>query len=186
MAVTDPNVQIIVPGKFIVFLGRADSPNVLQEVGEMRDNLVINFEESVYDIHGDSRGGDAGHPIEQQFLGQMGYGTLEFVRWNPTVIEYFETSGGILDVPGYIPDCKIGALKLQNHSFRMLFYPIRNQSRLRNFVCVTARRFHVIGGGTKHEHATLELQFHRAPCGHLKQDYIYDKDTTGLPAVDIC
>ena len=180
------DVDLVIPGRFYVLYARHDAPNVLLEAGEMRDDLNIQFTRAVNPINADSRGGDAGHAIEQQYLGEMGQVSLDLTRFSTTFTDYVATACGINAVQGTILDCEIGSLMMRDHSMRMLFYPLRNPTRARNFPCVTVERPHIIGGGTKLERCRLECTVHRAPCDHPKENVLYDQDFTGLPQLPVC
>lgn len=64
--------------------GAADA---LEELGRTRNGADNTFEGFFLDVPGDDHGGDDGHPIDIQYLGEIARVRLELTKWDTTVAD---------------------------------------------------------------------------------------------------
>lgn len=186
---------IVIPGKVDIFVACPFAYTIGEatitigtpvKLGESADEIRIAHNIFKNPVPGDRNGGRAGDPIEEQYLGESASVSLELSRFDLAVATVMQRAGGLLTVPGKIPNNVIGALMRRDHSYRVTFRATVDSSRTRNFWCGIVERAHILAGGTKFEMFQAEISFHRAPEGHWSSvdssfdTVLYDSVVTGI------
>lgn len=186
---------IVIPGRVDIYVACPFSYTIGEatiaagtpvKLGESADEIRLQHQIYKNPVPGDRNGGRSGDPIEEQYLGESASVSLELSRFDTGVAEALKQAGGLLTVPGKIPDTVMGALMRRDHSYRFTFKASVDSTRTKNFWCGIVEKAHILAGGTKFEMFQAEVNFHRAPPGHWSSNdssfdtVLYDSVITGI------
>jgi len=182
MTLQTPNDYILVPGKVDICVGFPSAYTTLYKIGESTDGIRVEKRIFLNGVPGDRYGGNAGPPIERQFLGAECSFQLSMSRVDSDQIVKIEKLGGLLSSAGTIPLAAIGALLHRDHGIRILLYATRDTTRSINFPCCIWDQPMTKNKGTKFEEVAMGITATRAPEGYwysAAEGILYNSDTTG-------
>lgn len=146
-------------GPVLVRTGTGSS-SALEDLGYTENGPEIDGEAFWLDVHGDQRGGDAGPPIDVQYIGEIVKVRLVLTRYDTAVLDkvicrLLAGTAGVTGTPGTL-------MFEETKYVRLLLSPT---SRPRNFVRAILRGVFGINKGTKHSKPTLDFECHADGTG---------------------
>jgi hypothetical protein len=198
-----PYIQVA--GKSNILIGFPDDDYAtVDRLGEQMDETRISVRHVLHDVPGDSQGGPAGDPIEQQILALQYTVQFNLSKWAPDVRDRLIQHNAMATL-GSFADSEIGALLLRDRSFRIVISPSRDSVIpagapgagedyfYYNFCCCTVTSPIETGQGTKFSALQFSMRAWRVPEGHplapgssgadFAEGLIWNRDTTGVPSL---
>lgn len=132
----------------------------LRTLGYTREGAETENEPFFLDIPGDENGGDAGPPIEIQYLGEIARIRLELTKWDSAIYTLIESNvpTGTAGQPGSVTP---GTLLLSGTKFYRICLAAATEPR--NFPCCIPRGARTINKGTKFSTAVIEFECYKHP-----------------------
>ena len=132
----------------------------LQSLGYTRDGAEEEHETFWIDVPGDENGGDAGPPVEIQYVGEIARVRLELTKWDSALIASIEANlpGGTAGLPTALTP---GTLLFTNTKFYRIL--IDGSVEPRNFPCSVPRGGRQLNKGTKFSTYVLEFECYKHP-----------------------
>ena len=90
-------------GLTLVKIDVSAAQDTWQDFGYTRDGVDISEQPFLLDIHGDENGGDAGPPIDSQFLGEIHTITCMMTKWDKTIENTIRNALRANATPGTLP-----------------------------------------------------------------------------------
>lgn len=116
--------------------------NALESLGYTLDGSQITEQTFTHPVHSDEHGGDAGPPVDMQYMGEVHLIRLLLTKWDATVgNKIMPIYGGTAGTPG-----TPGTLMFEN-AYRLL---IHTTNRPRNYPRVLFYEPRELNKGTKH------------------------------------
>lgn len=205
---TTPYIQVA--GKSNILIGfPQDDYAVMHRIGEQIDETRISVQQVLHAVPGDSQGGPAGEPIEDQILALIHTCQFNLSKWDPIVREKL-IRHNVMAKDGSFADSEIGSLLRRDRSFRIVISPSRNTTIpaidpitgvahpdagsdyfYYNFCCCTVTSPIETGQGTKFSALQFSMRAYRVPEGHplapgsnganFAEGLIWNRDITGVP-----
>lgn len=140
-------------------------------LGTSTDTTEFQNQPFLNDIHSDRHGGEAGPPIETQYLGHIVKFVIELTTWNDATLDLLRDramgpgDGAGLSNPTYGIDYqwKIGRNMFINNPIRVIANTERAED-VRNFWCCVNQEPIACGMGTKWAAWRIPFTAYRAPC----------------------
>lgn len=129
----------------------------------------VDLEENIFtlDVQGDEHGGDAGPPIDVQYLGQVDIVRMELSKYDKAVLDKIRArlwnSGFTTPAAGQVLSADIGALFFAGSKFFRLVLDAANGGFDRDYVKVIFREPITVNRGVKHSIARLTATCYREP-----------------------
>lgn len=186
---------IQVAGKSNIHIGDSDYSSggsgddvALAKLGEQMDDTVLEVQRFKHNVPGDRHGGPQGPPIEIQDLGVLVRGTLNLSRFDPDLMADLQGQNVNATI-GKVESSEVGTLLLLENAYRIVIEPMKDNTSdalsydpfFYNFVCCVIASPVVVNQGTKFSTLRLTFEAHRAPDGHDKAGFVWDRDDMGLP-----
>jgi hypothetical protein len=131
------------------------SQGALEELGRTRNGADLTFEGFFLDVPGDDHGGDDGHPIDIQYLGEIARVRLELTKWDASIADKVRprrNGRAFGRVTGH------GELMIQDGLYYRLLIDCANLPK--NFPCAFPRTPIELNKGTKFSILVVEFECH--------------------------
>lgn len=140
----------------------------------------VDIEENIFtlDVHGDEHGGDAGPPIDIQYLGQVDTVRMELSKWDEAVLDKIRSrlwnAGFTAPLAGQVLSTNIGALFFGGaFSFRLAL-DAANSGFDRDYIKVVFREPITVNRGVKHSIVRLTATCYREPAPGTGSARVFD------------
>lgn len=140
-------ITIQVPGLVTVKVDTGSS-NTLESLGYTENGIEITRKKFFLPVHGDENGGDAGPPVDQQYMGELDIIRMLFTKWDEAIgLKVRPTLyGGTAGTPG-----TAGTLMFQGtKSFRLVLDCLSDNAHDLNYPRVIFEEPEEVNHGTKH------------------------------------
>ncbi|MGD9644319.1 MAG: hypothetical protein AB7U73_01315 [Pirellulales bacterium] len=136
--------------------------SALELLGYSRDGVSIAYQQFTIPVPGDENGGDAGPPIDEQYLGEIALIRMVLSKFDMAILKKVESRirNGAWGVPG-----SAGTLRLNTtNSYRLV---IHTPTDPRNFPLAVPTGALETNKGTKYSEAILEWTAYKNASGIL-------------------
>lgn len=144
-------------------------------LGITEDSLQIREEVLTNPVYGDVNGGQAGQPIEEQYLGELHFVQFTLTSFNLAVHRALLGRAQVA-VPGTIPQANIGQFMMATRAIRLLINTPEVED-VRNYWCALPLQPIEYGVGTRAQSIQYGFVCRRPPCTHAKAEILYDNDS---------
>lgn len=146
----------------------------------------VEIEENIFTlpVHGDEHGGDAGPPIDIQYLGQVDTVRMELSKWDDAVLDRIRArlwnSGFTTPAAGQVLSANIGALFFGGGFYYRLALDAANSGFDRDYIRVIFQEPIIVNRGVKHSIARLTATCYREPSPGAGVARVFDSSVAAV------
>lgn len=146
----------------------------------------VEIEENIFTlpVHGDEHGGDAGPPIDIQYLGQVDTVRMELSKWDEAVLDKIRSrlwnSGFTAPLAGQVLSADIGALFFGGSKFFRLALDAANAGFDRDYIKVVFQEPISVNRGVKHSIVRLTATCYREPSPGAGSARVFDSSVAAV------
>lgn len=167
-------IEVHVPGATLVKVGTGSgTPPALEDVGYTVNGVDIDEQGYYIDVHGDEHGGDAGPPIDVQWVGQVHILRMVLSKFDKAIVDKIRP-GLRGKVAGEVLAADIGSLILAGgFSYRVVLDAVATAYE-RDYLQCVFREPIVANYGTKHQICHLTAYAYRVASPASGNARIFD------------